>query len=184
VMPTLKLPVMLPGQLPGEVHIEEPLADQPDPAPVFTPADNPVASFAAVACSDTLNPSGGDAWSDSARAAELASPYFGRAWTWSGVHCAAWPLRDRNAYRASIGARLSGPMLVIGTRYDPATPYDSAVLTAQRYPGSRLLTVEGYGHTSSAMPSACVSAAVSAYLVERRLPGVTTCGQDEAPFSS
>ena len=180
VMPTLATP----GVLPAEVHIVKPLPSRPEPVPSWTPADNPTAAFAAVTCADTLNPSDESAWADAARTADAASPYFGRAWTWSSVLCATWPLRDPNAYRGPIGAKLSAPLLVIGNRYDPATPYRAAVLTAKRYSGSRLLTVQGYGHTSSAMPSACVAAALSRYLVELRLPpGSATCAQDEAPFS-
>lgn len=179
-MPTLAMS----GVPPAEVHIETPLPSRPEPVPSSPPADNPTAAFAAVTCADTLNPSDEGAWADAALTADVASPYFGRAWTWSSVLCATWPLRDRNVYRGPIGAKLSAPLLVIGNRYDPATPYRGAVLTAKRYSGSRLLTVQGYGHTSSAMPSACVAAALSRYLVELRLPpGSATCAQDTAPFS-
>ena len=73
---------------------------------------------------------------------------------------------------------------MIGTRFDPATPYEGAVATARRFRGSRLLTVAGVGHTSAAVPNSCVDAALSGYLVQGRLPAAdTTCRQRQAAFS-
>jgi hypothetical protein len=51
-------------------------------------------------------------------------------------------------------------------------------------PGSRLLTVHGWGHTSLFL-SACADEAISRYLVDGRLPAVVAvCEQDEAPFAA
>jgi len=49
---------------------------------------------------------------------------------------------------------------------------------------ARLLTVDAYGHTELLNPSACASAAITAYLVDGTLPAVgTVCSQDKAPFA-
>ncbi len=175
-MPTLRMPALLPGDLPGRIPA--------GPVGYPTPADNAFAAFAAVSCTDTANPSDLSVWSRAAADTMGRSPYFGRAWTWSGLVCATWPHQDPGAYRGPIGAQLGAPLLVIGTRFDPATPYQGAVVTAQRYPGSRLLTVEGYGHTSSAMPSRCVSSAITEYLVRTAAPRESVCRQDLEPFPS
>lgn len=162
---------------------EKPLPTKPDPLPAIAPADNGLASFAAVTCADSRNPTQSAEWVSAAQTAEDAYPYFGRAWTWSGALCATWRLTDPNAYRGTFGARTATPLLVIGNTFDPATPYSGAVSTARRFPGARLLTVRGYGHTSAAMPSACVQRSVSYYLLTRKPPrSGAYCRQDAAPF--
>ena len=49
-------------------------------------------------------------------------------------------------------------------------------------PSSRLLTVEGWGHTSLFL-SACADAIVSTYLLTSTAPAGTTCTQDFTPFA-
>jgi pimeloyl-ACP methyl ester carboxylesterase len=65
------------------------------------------------------------------------------------------------------------PALVIGTTDDPATPYSGAQDTNERWDGSRLLTFVSTEHTSY-LKSACVDAAVDAYLLRGRLPAAGT----------
>jgi hypothetical protein len=67
----------------------------------------------------------------------------------------------------------AGPALVIGTTDDPATPYSGALDTMARWPGSRLLTFVSTEHTSY-LKSACIDAAVDAYLLRGRLPPAGT----------
>lgn len=52
-------------------------------------------------------------------------------------------------------------MLVVGTRFDPATPYAFTQPYADRWPDARVLTVEGWGHT---------------------IIGKSACTQDVVPF--
>jgi pimeloyl-ACP methyl ester carboxylesterase len=74
-------------------------------------------------------------------------------------------------------------VLVVGNTYDPNTPYQGAVAMARQLARARLLTLDGYGHTSAADPSACVFRAYVAYLVHRRLPPRgTVCQPDRVPF--
>ena len=60
-------------------------------------------------------------------------------------------------------------MLVVGNRFDPATPYQGAVTVARLLPRSRLLTLDGWGHTSL-FASACIDGYVSTYLLTSRVP--------------
>jgi pimeloyl-ACP methyl ester carboxylesterase len=178
VMPALERPDLLLAR-----SFERPQPTQPAAVPQVTPADNTMASFAAVTCTDSRNPSDIADWVNAAHRQDDDNPYFGRAWTWAGALCATWTQRDPNAYLGPFGARTAAPILVVSTRFDPATPYEGAVATAARFPGARLLTVNGYGHTSSAMPSACVQRSVAYYLLTQRPPkSGAYCRQDLAPF--
>ena len=74
-------------------------------------------------------------------------------------------------------------MLVIGTRFDPATPYRQAQPYADLFPSSRLLTLDGWGHTAIGK-SACVDAAIADYLLSGDAPpDKTVCSPDTVPFT-
>ncbi len=73
--------------------------------------------------------------------------------------------------------------MLVGTKYDPATPYADAQALAGELADARLLTHEGYGHTALINPSSCVKTYESRYLVDGTLPPAgTTCRQDKPPF--
>jgi hypothetical protein len=75
------------------------------------------------------------------------------------------------------------PILVIGTRHDPNTPYGNAVRAAHLLGNAVLLTHDGYGHVSFQDPSACVEHATTAYLVRLITPpSGTVCPSDRQPF--
>jgi pimeloyl-ACP methyl ester carboxylesterase len=178
VMPALERPDLLLAR-----SLERRQPTQPAPVPQVTPADNTMASFAAVSCTDSRNSSDIADWVSAAHRQDQDNPYFGRAWTWAGALCATWTQRDPNAYLGPFGARTAAPILVVSTRFDPATPYEGAVATAARFPGARLLTVNGYGHTSTAVPSACAQRSVAYYLLTQKPPkSGAHCRQDLAPF--
>ena len=154
------------------------------PAEEARPIDAGIASFSAVACDDTVNPRSERAWAAAGAAQDRVAPYFGRAWTWAGEPCASWQLPGKGRYLGPYNKATSSPVLVIGNIYDPATPYSGARAAAGRIPGARLLTVNGYGHTSLAVPSACANAAFDAYTINGRVPARgTVCEQDVAPFT-
>lgn len=70
---------------------------------------------------------------------------------------------------------------MIGTRYDPATPYWFTRPYTDLWPDGRMLTVEGYGHTTIGA-STCADAAIATYLVDLQATDGATCEQDVAPF--
>jgi hypothetical protein len=75
-------------------------------------------------------------------------------------------------------------VLVIGTRFDPATPYRQARPYADLFPDGRLLTLEGWGHTAIGK-STCVDAAIGRYLVGGTPPqDGAVCAPDEVPFTA
>ena len=74
-------------------------------------------------------------------------------------------------------------MLIASTLYDPSTRYEGALRVADLLPNSRLLTVNGWGHTTLFL-SQCADQAVSDYLVDGTLPlEGTVYNQDWVPFN-
>lgn len=151
--------------------------------PAFAPYESQsIEGFPGVLCADATNPSDRLAWSIVGRHEDRRWPYFGRSWTWQSIPCATWPGRDRDRYVGPWRARTANPVLVVGGRYDPATPYSGAQTVARLLPRSVLLTHNGEGHVSSGL-SACIDAAEVAYLLTQALPPPgTVCQTDVDPF--
>ena len=140
--------------------------------------------FPGVACSDSVNPTSYDAWSEQGAIADERFGYFGRAWTWLSSICAQWPGHDRERYLGPFDRTTSEPLLVIGNLFDPATRYQGAQIVHRLMPNSSLLTLRGWGHTSLFL-SSCVDQISVAYLVSRTTPEPgTICRQDQVPFQS
>jgi pimeloyl-ACP methyl ester carboxylesterase len=136
-----------------------------------------------VACSDSDNPDQVGAWRRAADAADRTAPYFGRYWTWVSSICQPWPGRDPDRYTGPWTAQTVNPVLVVGNRFDPATPYRGAVTLARLLPRSRLLTLDGWGHTSEGK-SSCIAAHTVRYLLSTRTPQPgTVCQPDVVPFA-
>jgi len=144
---------------------------------------NFVEGFPGVACSETDNPASVGAWARAARASDRRFPYFGRLWTWITSICQPWPGQDADRYDGPWTRRTSNPVLVVGTRFDPATRYQGAVILDNLLPRSRLLTLDGWGHTSL-LASACIDGHVSGYLLTAQVPPRgTVCQPDVVPFA-
>ncbi len=83
------------------------------------------------------------------------------------------------AYPAAAGAP---PILVIGTRFDPRTPYDGAVALRQQLGNARLLTFQGDGHTAfnNGASGGCIDDHVIAYFNGTAVPADgAVCKQDK-----
>lgn len=148
------------------------------------PYDNSFETFAAVLCTDGLNPSDAAVWPQRSAAADRRAPYFGRLWSWSSVQCAmnTWTARDEDAYAGPFTARTNNPVLVVGNIWDPATNYEGAVTAARLLPNSRLLSSTNWGHTAFGT-SACATGSIERYLLTLALPAPgTVCIGDKQPF--
>lgn len=111
------------------------------------------------------------------------APRFGRFRSWVGVQCPQIGLRDGDAFTGPWTQTTDASVLVIGTRLDPATPYANTRPFAENFADARVLTVEGYGHTTLGV-SACADSVVARYLVDGDAPADgETCAQDRAPFA-
>jgi pimeloyl-ACP methyl ester carboxylesterase len=93
-----------------------------------------------------------------------------------------WPIRDRDAFDGPFHIPgSSATPLVVATTYDPATPYRGAKNLVRDLGNARMITMRGDGHTAYFGNSACIDAAVEAYLDEGTLPAPgTSCKQDVA----
>lgn len=139
--------------------------------------------FDATVCSDSLNPQRPGRYADVAERADAEAPWMGRLWAWSASPCAAGGIgSSADAYRGPWNVTTSAPVLVVGSRYDPATPYQGAQALNRLFPRSRLLTFDGWGHTALGRAD-CVSRAMGRYLVDRVLPERgATCTPDLGLF--
>lgn len=152
------------------------------PFPEFPDYQNGLEGFPGVACSDSDNPDSYEAWWKAGIEADRDHGYFGRIWTWVSSICAEWPGADHDRFTGPWTRRTDAPVLVVGTRYDPATRYQGAQLAHELLPNSALLTVNGWAHTSLFL-SACADNAIAAYLIRVRTPRPgTVCEQDLVPF--
>jgi pimeloyl-ACP methyl ester carboxylesterase len=146
------------------------------------PYENFVEGFPGVACSDSINPDDHSFWSLAGAAADEQFGYFGRIWTWASSPCAEWEGFDDDRYLGPFDRPTANPVLVVGNRFDPSTPFKGAQTVDDLLPNSSLLTMEGWGHTSI-MLSPCVDEAVSQYLLDGTTPpDDATCPQEPAPF--
>ena len=96
-----------------------------------------------------------------------------------------YPVRPRGVFRGPYHLTATAPAaLVVGNRYDPATPYADAVALTRELGNARLLTMDGDGHTAAFNGvSPCVDLSVTVYLVSLRLPPAgTVCPQQVEPF--
>ncbi|MEV8372908.1 alpha/beta hydrolase [Kribbella sp. NPDC056861] len=119
------------------------------------------------------------AWADQAN---QRAPHFGRMRSWVGLTCEFLPVRDSDAFLGPWENKVKSPVLVIGTRYDPATPYQATRPYSDLYPDARMLTVEGWGHTTL-LKSRCADARITEYLTQLKAPADgSTCQQDRKPF--
>lgn len=117
-----------------------------------------------------------------ADAADQRAPHFGRYRAWVGLQCEFMGLRDNDAFRGPWQNKVQQPVLVFGTRHDPATPYEATRPYADLYPDARMVTVEGYGHTTLGK-STCADAMITDYLTRLKAPADgSSCAQDRKPF--
>jgi pimeloyl-ACP methyl ester carboxylesterase len=98
-----------------------------------------------------------------------ASPHFGTTLAWSSLVCGYWPVKA-TGHAAKITAPGAGPILVVGTIRDPATPYAWAVSLANQLSSGHLLTYDGDGHTAYGRGSDCIDTAVNTYLLDGKVP--------------
>lgn len=125
-------------------------------------------AFYAVTCLDRPTRSIEQVAQDADTWAE-ESPTFGPYLAWSDAICAQWPLPAVTEPRA-VAANGAGPILVVSTQHDPATPYQWGVRMAETFADAALVSWNGDGHTAYFNGSACVDDAVDAYLLNGTVP--------------
>jgi pimeloyl-ACP methyl ester carboxylesterase len=135
-----------------------------------TYASNMLEANMAVSCLDgRSNPSSAAMKAQNARLIKL-SAFFGRYWQNGALGCEQWPY-PVIAHPSSYAAAGSGPILVVGTTGDPATPYWQAQNLANKIlADGHLVTFNGEGHTAYGRSNECVVTAVDNYLIKGIVP--------------
>jgi pimeloyl-ACP methyl ester carboxylesterase len=125
-------------------------------------------AFIAIGCADGP-PVGNVAGMRSIEdAAAKAAPRLGRSIVNGSLACALWPIEAPPA--RALHARGAPPLLVIGARHDPATPFAWAKGLASELDSGRLVSVRSARHTSFDSGNACVDDLVVRYLVDLTAP--------------
>lgn len=97
-----------------------------------------------------------------------AAPHFAQFVAYNDLICAFWSV-PAHGMPHLVSATGAPPIVVVGTTGDPATPYAWSEALANQLDSGVLVTREGEGHTGYT-DSACVQAAVDAYLLELTVP--------------
>ncbi|MEU3764129.1 alpha/beta hydrolase [Amycolatopsis keratiniphila] len=148
---------------------------------IATPFDSAMGGGGTI-CADTTNPRDPAAWPRAARAADREGRGFGSYDTYLSLPCAFWPATDEARYTGPWNRPTAPILLLANGKGDPETPYAGAKRTERILGNARLLTLDAWGH-GALNRSACVDAAVDAYLTHGRLPARgTVCAPDHAPF--
>jgi pimeloyl-ACP methyl ester carboxylesterase len=158
------------------------LARPPITASAASPPQQSIGQTFAIRCSESPNPGPAGFRSLDRFAYDRSGP-IGPWWLWIAAGCPSWSASASDRYAGPWNRRTANPVLVVGNTYDPNTRYQGAEAMARQLARARLLTLDGYGHTSGADPSTCVFRAYVAYLVDLRLPPRgTVCQPDRVPF--
>lgn len=130
--------------------------------------DNTSEAFRAYNCMDY--PVEDDPAAQAAADAKVAkgAPTFAPYWN-APDPCEQWPY-PATGKREAITAEGSGPILVVGTTNDPATPYEWAVSLAKQLSEGVLITRVGEGHTGYNKGNSCVNEAVERFLLDGTVP--------------
>lgn len=131
--------------------------------------DNSTDAFYAVSCADM--PFDGTAQDAGRLAREWSNqaPTFGAALAWGMLVCADWPAPAAERL-TELNAGGSGPILVVSTAGDTATPHEWGIALAESLENGHLVTWDAFHHTAYGQGSSCVDQAVDAYLLAGELP--------------
>jgi pimeloyl-ACP methyl ester carboxylesterase len=100
---------------------------------------------------------------------ERVAPVLGEYSAYGDLPCSGWKYGP-TPFPNPVRAKGTGPILVLGTTGDPATPYADAQLLAKQLEGGHLVTYVAEGHTAYNRGDTCINGTVDAYLVSGTVP--------------
>jgi pimeloyl-ACP methyl ester carboxylesterase len=161
------------------------------PAPSATPSPTPsgpppgTSSYysgqeqnLAILCADSPNPR-----DPAAYAAAATSGTFAPLYAWNTEGCADWPAgAAQDRYTGPWNRPTASTVLLLANTGDPITAYQDSVAMSRDLARARLLTVDGYGHTTG-NTSTCAVNDVVRYTLTGALPAPgAVCQQNGTPF--
>lgn len=93
-----------------------------------------------------------------------------------------WTVPKRHTYVPRRGVKTAHPLLILSTTYDSVCPLVAARSANEAFEGSRIVEVEGYGHCSVAVSSACLTRHLREFLYEGKLPSDYTKCEVDSPY--
>ncbi|MFI7669262.1 alpha/beta hydrolase [Nocardia sp. NPDC049526] len=144
---------------------------------------NRTEAYHAIQCSDSIVPTDPAAYTRAGVVEDLRVPYFGRASVFDMTICAFWQGHDADRYTGPWNRSTAAPILVLNSRFDPATPLHGAYTGAAELNRAQVVVIEGVGHSTMYVPSTCAERVKREYLFTGELPPAgTTCSRDKSPF--
>lgn len=131
--------------------------------------DNKTEAFIAINCLDYVSTSTRETLHAEAEELARLAPVLGPQMSYGGTSCEQWPF-PATRERVPIVAAGSGPIVVVGTTNDPATPYEWAKSLSDQLENGHLVTYNGEGHTAYNKSNACVNDAVDGYFIDGSVP--------------
>jgi hypothetical protein len=133
---------------------------------------NELEAFLAISCLDDPGATSIEQVDAAVPAFIAAAPRLGANFGY-GYSCALWPVKP--AIKIDVTGKGAGPIIVIGTTGDPATPLASTRKMAAALEKGILLIVEANQHTGYGTND-CINTAVDSYLINLTAPvSETTC---------
>ncbi|CAF9914390.1 MAG: hypothetical protein GOMPHAMPRED_008149 [Gomphillus americanus] len=134
------------------------------------------------------NPSGPDHWpQDRHEFLDLVRPLLNESLFSPAMHLSSykrqqWLIPKTHDFRQKMNVKTAHPLLVLSTTWDPVTPFSTTGSVLAAFEGSQILELEGYGHTTFAMPSRCVAKHVRAFLYDGTLVEKHTKCKVDGPY--
>jgi pimeloyl-ACP methyl ester carboxylesterase len=133
---------------------------------------NELEAFLAISCLDDPGATSTEEVDSHIEEFIAAAPRLGGNFAY-GYSCALWPVEQ--AAKVTITGKGAGPIVVVGTTGDPATPLDSTRKMALSLEQGILIVVDANQHTGYGANN-CVVKAVDDYLINLSVPkNETTC---------
>jgi pimeloyl-ACP methyl ester carboxylesterase len=133
---------------------------------------NELEAFLAISCLDDPGATSTEEVDSHIEDFIAAAPRLGGNFAY-GYSCALWPVKQ--AAKVTITGKGAGPIVVVGTTGDPATPLDSTRKMALGLEQGILIVVDANQHTGYGANN-CVVKAVDDYLIKLIVPAnETTC---------
>ncbi|WP_327393050.1 alpha/beta hydrolase [Streptomyces sp. NBC_01186] len=150
----------------------KPLVKMAAPQPASAKGEeNGNAVYNAVECQDAPWPRDWERWERDNTASARIAPFNTWENVWMNLPCAYWKTTPSQPLDVRTQPGQLPPVLLVAATRDAATPYEGAVETHRRLPGSSLVTENGAGNHGVTGGNKCADEHVERYLLEGKTPG-------------